>query len=282
MYVTMARTDIDDKKGYIISQLSSGVPQSHICKELKCKPDTLKSRLKIWGVANLKNQWPKNRTYPGRWVHASEYFDNTKTIASHNLKLRLFRDGYKSEQCEECKNTEWQGKKIPLELDHINGDRYDNAINNLRILCPNCHALTPTNSGKNRGKYSQNGPGRDRIDTVTNLNRASLPIGVQGHKKNGLKQYLCFSCGVSIKRRSKKCTRCAPKDQEKTSWPSDQILASLVWEESILSLSKKLGISDNAIRHRCQRRSISTPPRGYWRCTASGMTKQEALAHLSQ
>lgn len=52
-------------------------------------------------------------------------------------------------KCESCNLEEWLGNKIPLELDHINGVNNDNRIENLRILCPNCHALTPTYRGKN-------------------------------------------------------------------------------------------------------------------------------------
>ena len=60
------------------------------------------------------------------------------------LRDRLFRDGYKERICECCGNTEWMGKPIALELHHINGDNTDNRIENLQILCPNCHALTDT------------------------------------------------------------------------------------------------------------------------------------------
>lgn len=42
--------------------------------------------------------------------------------------------------------------RIPLELDHINGDRHDNRLENLRVLCPNCHSLKPTHRGLNRSK----------------------------------------------------------------------------------------------------------------------------------
>ena len=44
------------------------------------------------------------------------------------------------------------GKPIPLELDHIDGNHYNNELINVRIVCPNCHAQTETNSGKNVGK----------------------------------------------------------------------------------------------------------------------------------
>lgn len=47
-------------------------------------------------------------------------------------------------QCESCSNTEWMGKPITLELEHIDGDRTNNLYDNLKLLCPNCHSQTPT------------------------------------------------------------------------------------------------------------------------------------------
>jgi hypothetical protein len=71
---------------------------------------------------------------------------------SYKLKKRLFAAGLKIPKCENCLSTEWLGKPIPLELDHINGESTDNRIENLRILCPNCHALTSTYRGKKLAK----------------------------------------------------------------------------------------------------------------------------------
>ena len=77
------------------------------------------------------------------------------TYQSHKLKNRLFSDGRLNAECELCK---WAKKsiddRIPLELDHINGDRHDNRIENLRILCPNCHSLQPTHRGRNKNRNS--------------------------------------------------------------------------------------------------------------------------------
>ena len=61
---------------------------------------------------------------------------------SGQIRRRLIKEGIKEYKCENCKLTEWMGIPIPLELHHINGDHYDNRLDNLIILCPNCHALT--------------------------------------------------------------------------------------------------------------------------------------------
>jgi len=70
---------------------------------------------------------------------------------SHKLKNRLIAIGLKKPMCEECG---WAQKsddgRLPLELDHINGNKCDNRLDNLRILCPNCHSLNPTHRGRNR------------------------------------------------------------------------------------------------------------------------------------
>lgn len=71
---------------------------------------------------------------------------------SHKLRIRLLEEGYKEHKCEFCGLEEWMGQKISLELDHINGVNTDNRIENLRLLCPNCHSLTPTYRGKNKNE----------------------------------------------------------------------------------------------------------------------------------
>lgn len=65
------------------------------------------------------------------------------------LKSRLINEGLLEYKCVKCGNTgEWMGKKLVLQLDHRNGISNDNRLDNLRILCPNCHSQTNTFSGK--------------------------------------------------------------------------------------------------------------------------------------
>lgn len=74
-----------------------------------------------------------------------------RPTGTHRLKLRLFREGIKPARCELCGWAQVAADgRLPLELDHINGDRNDNRIENLRILCPNCHSLQPTHRGLNK------------------------------------------------------------------------------------------------------------------------------------
>jgi hypothetical protein len=70
------------------------------------------------------------------------------TFQSFKLKARLFQAGIKTPECGWCKKSE--DGRIPLELDHINGDRHDNRLGNLRVLCPNCHSLKHTHRGRNK------------------------------------------------------------------------------------------------------------------------------------
>ena len=73
----------------------------------------------------------------------SEYLDNKVPMQSDKLKVRLINEGYIDPVCDICRRDYWIGESIPLQLDHINGNNDDNSLENLRLLCPNCHAQTP-------------------------------------------------------------------------------------------------------------------------------------------
>ena len=96
--------------------------------------------------------WNKGlKTGPKPLVPLEEILIEESIFQSHKLKNRLIIAGLKKPACEECGWAERsEDGRLPLELDHINGNSHDNRLENLRILCPNCHSLKLTHRGRNR------------------------------------------------------------------------------------------------------------------------------------
>lgn len=133
---SLSVTDVLKKLGKRID----GGTHAHVAKKIKS-----------FGISTSHFiQGPHNKgKRSAQRLSALEYLKSS-CIKSHTLKLKLISDGVKKAECEICKNSAWMGNRIPLELDHINGNHYDNTLENLRIVCPNCHAQMPTNAGKNK------------------------------------------------------------------------------------------------------------------------------------
>jgi 5-methylcytosine-specific restriction endonuclease McrA len=92
----------------------------------------------------------KGRTNP--WARKAPIMEILKSgtlYQSNKLRKRLLKESIFPARCAVCGLTEWLGESIPLELDHIDGNRENNTLGNLRLLCPNCHARTPTYRGRN-------------------------------------------------------------------------------------------------------------------------------------
>lgn len=154
-----------------------------------------------------------------------------------HLKKRLLKEGLLLNKCYECGLSDyWNNKPICLQLDHINGVSNDNRLENLRMLCPNCHSQTTTFAGrglrleKNKIKY---GSDNVKFDMRSNHN-------------------------PRLKRR-------------KVKRPSKDVLEKLVWLTPTLQLAKTFGVSDKAISKWCIAYGISKPPRGYWSKQQMGM-----------
>jgi hypothetical protein len=142
------RKDILARRDEIERWIASHRSKAFICRELRCKPITLDSYLGKMGLSYAGNMGGKGyKPCPAR-KDARVYLHKGSFISSHRLKLKLLEDGLKDRCCERCGQADWLGEPIPIELHHVNGDRFDNRLPNLQLLCPNCHALTDNHAGK--------------------------------------------------------------------------------------------------------------------------------------
>lgn len=152
--------------------------------------------------------------------------ENSTYSQTTNLKERLYKEGLKQRVCEKCGQGEiWNGEKISLIIDHINGCHNDNRLENLRIVCPNCSATFNTNGGKNRGKKY--------LDKAKEI-----------REKN--KNYC--ACGIEICKDSKKCKSCEEVRQRKVQRPPYLQLVKEIEKTNYCAVGRKYGVSDNAIR----------------------------------
>jgi hypothetical protein len=95
-------------------------------------------------LAGKTHNWGKKRPLKEVLVQNSTY------TSSSSLKRRLIKEQLLVYQCKFCSISEWRGQKLSLQLDHINGVNDDHRLENLRLLCPNCHSQTDTFAGKNK------------------------------------------------------------------------------------------------------------------------------------
>jgi hypothetical protein len=149
-----ARSDQD-----ILDAVKSCRSFAQVLSKLGMRPgraqSTLKRRVELLGIDTSHFSgmaWRKgNRVPVTPALPLDKILVTGRFTPTNRLKERLVEAGIKERRCEICGRDTWNGRPIPLELDHINGRRDDNRLCNLRLLCPNCHAQTPTYRGRNIG-----------------------------------------------------------------------------------------------------------------------------------
>ena len=133
---------------------------AELCRRLGLKPEgsnpkTLRKKMNEFGVdyshftGQAWNKNPENPVYRGKYLPK---LCEHSSLSSANVKELVYKLSLKENKCECCGITEWNGKPIICELHHINGDSTDNRIENLQILCPNCHSQTDNFRSRNRNK----------------------------------------------------------------------------------------------------------------------------------
>ena len=176
----------------------------------------LKKRDIIIPVYNYFNEY-NNFNGGKREKNIEKLFVENSTTSRHHLKKLIIRNDLIKYECECGNKGEWRNKKLVLQLDHKNGDTYDNRLENLCFLCPNCHSQTETFSGKNSQR-----------------NKKDINKKCKCGKKISLESYLCINC-YSISNR-------------KVIRPSYEQLKKEIYETSQNKVAKKYGVSWRTIR----------------------------------
>lgn len=86
--------------------------------------------------------------------------DGRRQTSRSHLKERLFEEGLKENRCERCGLSRWLGKPISMQLHHVNGDGSDNRLENLQLLCGNCHSQTDNWGGRGVRRRARRGSNR--------------------------------------------------------------------------------------------------------------------------
>lgn len=244
------RPDILARKQEILKWVEEKQTKAFMCRELHCKPETLNSYLQKMDIQYNGNKGRKGFERKTVYKTALEYSKGTN-VKSHILKQKLIREGIKEDKCEICGVSIWQNVKLPLELHHKNGNHFDNDLDNLQILCPNCHSIQEGNSGANAGKYVSV---LEQVDISLLDGDAEKRVG--SNPTTNTRKNFCCDCGKEITLRALRCKTCAYKFKRTTNYPDRKTLKELIRTMPFIKIGEKYGVSDNAIRKWCKNNNL--------------------------
>lgn len=135
------RDYIKENLPIIYKMIEAKRPKFEIARVLNVKYETLNKYLKEFGIKYDGNQSRKGIPHLEGRALLEEYFSGRKNITASRLRNKLIEEGIKEHKCEKCGRSEWEGRLIPIELHHKNFNHNDNRLENLQILCANCHSL---------------------------------------------------------------------------------------------------------------------------------------------
>lgn len=186
--------------------------------------------------------------------------DSTYTNTT-SLKKRLIKEAMLKNECAECGHgTKWNGKILVMILDHVNGIKNDNRIENLRLLCPNCNSQMPTFSGKNmRVRTKKKRKCSNCENSIKLRNKSGLCIicyretlrksRTENKARKGWTKE-CSVCGTKICDTAKtgKCLSCYGVSNRRVDRPKYEDLVQQIRDLGYCGTARLYGVSDNAIR----------------------------------
>ena len=196
---------------------------AEVCSNLNLSPQSgsqayikkcaIKFEIRFDHFIGRGKSWNKGKIFDKRPLIT--YLNNEASISSHSLRNRLITEGIKNAECEICKLSQWQERPIVLELDHINSNHFDNSLENLQILCPNCHSMLTRERRRKR--------------------KSSKPK-IRDYKKE-----------------RKGLGRGQPRpNTRKVLRPSKEELENMIREMPMVRIAEKYSVTDNAIRKWCK------------------------------
>ena len=164
------------------------------------------------------------------------------------LLKRLLKEGYKERRCENCGITNWMNKEIIFQLHHKDGDHSNNEINNLEILCPNCHSQTDNFAGKGRNKIP-------KLSKEEENKKAQHGISEDGQKYyDGYGKYkiLCPLCKENfIDRNASICRKCYDKERKKPKVSKEELF-NIMKTNTYASAAELLGVDRKTVSRWCK------------------------------
>ena len=280
-------------KKYTESQFIDAVSQSYsysdVCRKLGISPKggnlrTVREKIEKLGLDKSHftgQRWNKGKTaenHPSiRKKDISEILVENSGWTSGAIRNRLIKEGLKEHKCECCGRTEWMGIPIPLELHHINEIHTDNRLENLLVLCPNCHALTDSHT--NVEKLSaliekQEVEGRkirealverfNKIQSNSNPepnvvdgnNGGTETLHDQPKSRKVLQPRICPICGEEFQPKRNEQKYCSQECSHKANGSKRPDIFELINKfkelKSFVQVGNYYGVTDNAVRKWCK------------------------------
>lgn len=250
----------DNRKEQVRCLLETAKSYSEVLRELGIPHGgniaTLKKYIRRWEFSFKEYHGCKHGSPSTRSLRLEECLREDATCTQKTLKGKILSERLLEPRCFKCGlGPEWDGSSLVLILDHINGKRKDNRLENLRFVCPNCNSQLDTFAGRNNrveGRTRKKRLWSKRPPRNNNLPRPKIT-------------HQCLSCGITVGQKGRRCRACYNVFQQRCKRPSVVELDQLLWQMPTTDIAQRYGVSERAIRNWMEGYGLKGRGKGYWR-----------------